>query len=291
MAGLADELNFEDGSRFIPLDVNYRWPFKANNHHVMERLEKSKWAILAAVIFTPLFMWLVLYKAVPAIAVYSVDTLPRNVVEQMGEQSFTLIKKIALDPSELPAEQQTKVQAHFTSMLNALSLDQSVYRLSFYKSDSFGANAFALPHGRIVVTDDLANLLADKPNALKAVLLHEMGHVVHQHSVRITAQSAASTIVLAVVFGDLEGVAEVALGTGASFAQQGFSRDMECEADTFALTQLESLGYSSNDFADAIEALQENHTSENEHLEKVNDFLEYLSSHPSAQERIDNARK
>ena len=176
-------------------------------------------------------------------------------------------------------------------MLNALSLDQSVYRLSFYKSDSFGANAFALPHGRIVVTDDLANLLADKPNALKAVLLHEMGHVVHQHSVRITAQSAASTIVLAVVFGDLEGVAEVALGTGASFAQQGFSRDMEREADSFALTQLESLGYSSNDFADAIEALQESHTSENEHLEKVNDLLEYLSSHPSAQERIDNARK
>ncbi|MGY8875913.1 MAG: M48 family metallopeptidase, partial [Pseudoalteromonas sp.] len=231
MAGLADELNFEDGSRFIPQDVSYRWPFKENNHHIMERLEKSKWVILAAVIFTPLFMWLVLYKAVPAIAVYSVDTLPRNVVEQMGEQSFTLIKKIALDPSELPAEQQTKVQAHFTSMLNALSLDQSVYRLSFYKSDSFGANAFALPHGRIVVTDDLANLLADKPNALKAVLLHEMGHVVHQHSVRITAQSAASTIVLAVVFGDLEGVAEVALGTGASFAQQGFSRDMEREAD------------------------------------------------------------
>ena len=77
----------------------------------------------------------------------------------------------------------------------------------------------------------------------------------------------------------------------ASFAQQGFSRDMEREADTFALTQLESLGYSSNDFADAIEALQESHTSENEHLEKVNDLLEYLSSHPSAQERIDNARK
>ncbi|MGY8875912.1 MAG: M48 family metallopeptidase, partial [Pseudoalteromonas sp.] len=51
------------------------------------------------------------------------------------------------------------------------------------------------------------------------------------------------------------------------------------------------LGYSSNDFADAIEALQESHTSENEHLEKVNDLLEYLSSHPSAQERIDNARK
>ena len=291
LAGLADELNFNDGSRFIPTDVNYRWPFKANKHDLLERLEKSKWAIIAAVIFTPLFMWLMLYKVVPAIAVYSVDTLPRSVVEQMGEQSFTLIEKLALDDSELPNEQQTKVQQHFNTMLNTLSLEPSVYRLSFYKSEAFGANAFAMPHGRIVVTDELANLLADKPNALKAVLLHEIGHVVHQHSVRMTAQSAASTIVLAVIFGDLEGIAEVVLGTGASFAQQGFSRDMEREADSYALIQLEHLGYSSNDFADAIEALQGAHTSENEHLEKVNNLLEYLSSHPSAQERIDNARK
>ncbi|MEL0649357.1 M48 family metallopeptidase [Pseudoalteromonas agarivorans] len=291
LAGLADELRFNDGSRFIPNDVNYRWPFKTDKHNLLERLEKSKWAILAAIIFTPLFMWLVLYKVVPAIAVYSVDTLPRSVVEQMGEQSFTLIEKLALDESELPIEQQTKVQQHFNSMLSELSLEPSVYRLSFYKSDSFGANAFAMPHGRIVVTDELANLLADKPNALKAVLLHEIGHVVHQHSVRMTAQSAASTVVLAVIFGDLEGIAEVALGTGATFAQQGFSRDMEREADSYALIQLEHLGYSSNDFADAIQALQSAHTSENEHLEKVNNLLEYLSSHPSAQERIDNARK
>ena len=291
LAGLADELNFNDGSRFIPTDVNYRWPFKTDKHDLLERLEKSKWAILAAIIFTPLFMWLMLYKVVPAIAVYSVDTLPRSVVEQMGEQSFTIIEKLALDESELPNEQQIRVQQYFNTMLNKLSLEPSIYRLSFYKSEAFGANAFAMPHGRIVVTDELANLLADKPNALKAVLLHEIGHVVHQHSVRMTAQSAASTIVLAVIFGDLEGIAEVALGTGATFAQQGFSRDMEREADSYALIQLEHLGYSSNDFADAIQALQSAHTSENEHLEKVNNLLEYLSSHPSAQERIDNARK
>ncbi|TMN85645.1 MULTISPECIES: M48 family metallopeptidase [unclassified Pseudoalteromonas] len=291
LAGLADELRFNDGSRFIPSDVNYRWPFKTDKHDLLERLEKSKWAIIAAIVVTPLFMWLMLYKVVPAIAVYSVDTLPHSVVEQMGEQSFTVIKKLALDPTELSAEQQATVQQNFNTMLDALALEKSVYRLSFYKSQSFGANAFALPHGRIVVTDELANLLADKPNALKAVLLHEIGHVVHQHSVRITAQSAASTIVLAVIFGDLEGIAEVALGTGASFAQQGFSRDMEREADSYALTQLEDLGYSSNDFADAIEALQGAHTTENEHLKKVNNLLEYLSSHPSSQERINNARK
>ncbi|WP_276755187.1 M48 family metallopeptidase [Pseudoalteromonas marina] len=291
ITGLADELSFDDGGRFIPLDVNFRWPFNAKNHHSLERLEKNKWAIITAIVVTPLFMWLMLYKVVPAIAVYSVDTLPHSVVEQMGEQSFAVIKKLALDPTELPDEQQARVQRHFKTILDELALEKSVYRLSFYKSQSFGANAFALPHGRIVVTDELANLLADKPNALKAVLLHEIGHVVHQHSVRITAQSAASTIVLAVIFGDLEGIAEVALGTGASFAQQGFSRDMEREADSYALTQLENLGYLSNDFADAIEALQSAHTTENEHLKKVNNLLEYLSSHPSSQERIDNARK
>lgn len=291
ISGLADELNFSDGSRFIPDDVHFRWPFKKNEHHLIERLEKSKWAILFAVIFTPVFMWVLLNKAVPAIAVYSVNTLPHNVIEQMGEQSFSLIEKVALTPSELPQEQQTEIKKQFDTMVHNLSLNSSIYRLGIYKSTRFGANAFALPHGRIVVTDDLAKLLADKPNALKAVLLHEIGHVVHQHTVRITAQSAASTIVLAVIFGDLDGVAEVALGTGSTFIQQGFSRDMEREADGYALAQLNNLGYSSNDFADAIEALQKSQTRDNKHIEKVNALLEYLSSHPSAQERIDNARK
>jgi Zn-dependent protease with chaperone function len=54
------------------------------------------------------------------------------------------------------------------------------------------ANAFALPNGRVVVTDELVELLKNDSDALRAVLLHEIGHVQHHHSIRLAAQAAVS---------------------------------------------------------------------------------------------------
>ena len=52
----------------------------------------------------------------------------------------------------------------------------------------------------MVVTDELVTLLADKPDALLAVLLHEAGHVQHQHGLKLLAQSTATTMLLALIF-------------------------------------------------------------------------------------------
>lgn len=288
LPGLAAELTFSDGGRFVPDDAQFRWPFTTKRHGLAERLEKNKLLILLAVLFTPVLIWLLLYKVVPNIAVYSVDIMPKSMVERMGEQSLYVIEKAALEPTEIADKQQAKLQLHWAQMLDSLRLDADTYRLSIYKSDYLGANAFALPHGRVVVTDELIALLKDKPQALQAIMLHEIGHVQHQHGIRMVAQSASTAIVLAVIFADLEGVAEIVLGSGSVFLQQAFSRDMERQADHFAITQLERLGYSSNDFADAIEALQQ--SVESAPSETGSSWLKYLSTHPSSQERIEHAR-
>ena len=140
----------------------------------------------------------------------------------------------------------------------------------------------------MIVTDELVILLKDKPDALRAILLHEIGHVEYHHGIRLAAQATASTIVLAVIFGDLEGITEVVLGSSSSFLQQAFSRDMEREADKYAIEKLIALGYSNDDFADAIQALQ-NKLDEQAQLDES--WLKYLSTHPSSQERIDFARQ
>ena len=288
LPGVASELSFADGGRFVPEDISHRWVFSQNIQGISERLEKSKPLILASVILIPLLLWFILYRGIPAIAVYSVGLAPPATIEAMGEQTLNVIEKVALAPTQLPNETQNEIQLTWQQMLDRLHLDSTRYRLSFYQSDYFAANAFALPHGRVIVTDELVILLKDKPDALRAILLHEIGHVEYHHGIRLAAQATASTIVLAVIFGDLEGITEVVLGSSSSFLQQAFSRDMEREADKYAIEKLIALGYSNDDFADAIKALQ-NKLDEQAQLDES--WLKYLSTHPSSQERIDFARQ
>ncbi|MGO2130457.1 MAG: M48 family metallopeptidase [Pseudoalteromonas prydzensis] len=288
LPSIASAISFCEGGRFVPQDIHFRWPFAADKQGLTERLEKNKALILLSIILTPLLLWFILYRGIPAIAVYSVSLASPSTVENMGEQALTVIEKVALEPSMLSEDKQAALQLQWQTILNKLNLDTTKFRLSFYQSDYLSANAFALPHGRVVVTDELVTLLNDKPDALRAILLHEIGHVEYHHGIRLTAQAAASSIVLAVIFGDLEGITEVVLGSGSSFLQQAFSRDMEREADQYAIEKLIELGYSNHDFADAIEALQ---TSLAEKAKLDDSWLKYLSTHPSSQERITHARQ
>jgi len=287
LPSIAPALCFADGGRFIPDDVNFRWPFAHHKHGLAQRLEKNKLLIVASVIFTPILLWLILYRGIPAAAVYSIGFASPSTIEVMGEQSLHVIEKLALAPTELSSDKQAMIQKQWHVMLDQLQLDSDQFRLSFYQSDYFSANAFALPHGRVIVTDELVLLLQDKPDALRAILLHEIGHVQYHHGIRLAAQATANTLLLAVVFGDLEGITEIVLGSGSSVLQQAFSREMEREADKYAIEKLIALGYSNDDFADAIDALQ---TKLAERAEIDESWLKYLSTHPSSQERIDFAR-
>ena len=154
------------------------------------------------------------------------------------------------------------------------------------ESDFFGANAFALPDGTVVMTDQLVSLLKDNPDAILAVLLHEIGHVEGQHSVRLIAQSLGATLVIGIVFGNPEGVADLLLGSGSVLLQNAFSRDMEREADQFAIAKLTELGKSPQAFADAMSALLAKHSDE---ADTSSSLLKYLSTHPDTRERIEQA--
>lgn len=107
----------------------------------------------------PLLLWLILYRLIPSVAVYSVNLAPASTIETMGEQTLSVIEKVALEPSQLSTNKQSEIQQQWRLMLNSLNLDSAKFRLSFYQSDYFSANAFALPNGRVVVTDELVDLL------------------------------------------------------------------------------------------------------------------------------------
>ncbi len=91
-----------------------------------------------------------------------------------------------------------------------------------------GFNAFAVPNGTIVVLDGLANTLTD--DELMAVLGHELGHVVHRHSMKGVMRSLGLLSVASVVFGDFSSVLASSVATMQTLH---YSRDDEREADTF----------------------------------------------------------
>ena len=81
------------------------------------------------------------------------------------------------------------------SILDSLSSDPFI-RLEVRSAPQIGANAFALPSGIIVVTDELVALSEDD-DELAAVIAHELGHVHHRHIMRTVIQNSAAALLVA----------------------------------------------------------------------------------------------
>jgi predicted Zn-dependent protease len=161
-------------------------------------------------------------------------------------------------------------------------------RLLVRDSPRLGANALALPDGTIVVTDLMIREIlrgrgdfdADASAALAGVLAHEIGHVELRHSTRSLARSSLTAAAAAALFGDFSAVAA---GVPALLVNMRYSRDMETEADEYAIGVLRGHGIPTAPLADLFATLDE--TRRKQGRAQLPDWLaqgtEYLSSHPA----------
>lgn len=162
--------------------------------------------------------------------------IPAQVDALIGEQALRTLDARALAPSRLPpAEQQRIRQAFAEAVAAAWGTGAPAWQLEFRSGGkghgALGANAFALPGGVMVLTDELVGLVAND-DAVLGVLGHEFGHVRRRHGMRQLVQVAALGAVGSVAFGDygtLVSTAPVIL------ASMGYSRDAEREADDDAI--------------------------------------------------------
>lgn len=281
--GVPLDLEFSNGGKFSAKHAHVRLENTSNR---LALLEQNRKLIVASLVLMPILLWVIVMVVMPRAAQTVVAYLPDFVPQQMGQQAFKIIEKSFLEPSTTEQTKQQQVKQQWQQALAALNLPPKKYILHVYASEFFGPNAFALPDGTVVITDDLLAQLDDNPDAILAILLHEIGHVEQQHSLRMVAQSVSSAIIFSMIFGDIEGICEVLLGTASTLVQTNFSRDMEREADDYALSQLVVLGKSPQAFAQAMQSFLDLKTEHGS-----GQFLKYLSSHPDTQERIDKAKR
>lgn len=247
----------------------------------LHRIE-SRWHwILAACVILILALYLGLTRGAPLAARAIVTFIPASVEQHIGTQTLQLLDKALLEPSQLSAERQQQLQQHFAPMLQAypgLSL-----RVHFRHAPGIGANAFALPGGDMVFTDDLVRL-AQHDNELSAVLAHEIGHVEHRHGMRRVVQNGLLYWALFAITGDISAASETLAAAPALLMNMAYSRDMEDEADQHALHRMRQQGLDTRHFADIMRRLDSD-SSRQPDTDK-NRLLRMLSSHPDTIERI-----
>ena len=261
-------------------------------------LERRWGYALGALAVTALFAWWCAVYGVPLAAKSAAAFVPVTLEAKLGEQTLYALDQTFCTPSALAADRQQAVRRSFGALTAGLN-DGYQYRLEFRACGPIGPNAFALPGGGIVVTDELVKL-AQNDAQIAAVLAHEIGHVRHRDGLRLALQSAGIAALIAAFAGDAVSITHLAVALPTVLIQSGYSREAETEADTYAFRRLKETGSSPKYFAEIMTLLErhrDKESSKNEKGGKDNkpavrgSVPDYLSTHPVTAERIKRARE
>ena len=230
---------------------------------------------LATFVGVALLAYKLYTSLLPKSAEYLAAQIPQEIYQQIGESSLEGLDESEFLTTELDETNQARITEQFHQLLAELKLEQEDYPLHFRAWEP-GMNAFALMDGSVILTDALAEKLED-PKQLNAVLLHEVGHVKHNHMMEHAIQMSLTYIGLSLMFGDVSVVADIAVEASTMGVNAGFSQAFEIEADAWAAKQMLKLYGDTEAMEQALQAIHDSHdASENS----------WLSTHPSLAERL-----
>lgn len=228
-----------------------------------------------------LLIWAAYVWLLPVAARQAIALVPASVEQKIGDSVWPSIDTDMFNPTIVGADRQQRLREQFANLARLLP-DPPAWQLEF-RSGKEGPNAFAIPGGRIVVTDQLI-ARASSDEAVLGVLAHELGHVYERHSLRLIAQSMALSAVLSVWFGDFSALL-VAVPT--SMASMSYSRGFEHDADTFAIDLMRRAGLSTRPMADLLESLDPATAGDGK---SAAPSATWWSTHPMTAERLARLR-
>ncbi|OUR65800.1 hypothetical protein A9Q79_02075 [Methylophaga sp. 42_25_T18] len=285
-------ITFNDGSKFetndnVAVDAlqaqiapsKQQWLYWLENHYPM------MFAMLASII---IIGWLSVQYGIPGSAKWVAHQVPADLYYDTGEETLKYMDKAFLEPSTLSINRQQTLRNTFLSQLDELELDIPI-RIEFRQGNLMGANAFALPSGMIVFTDELVNMACDDQELI-AIFGHELGHIEHRHMIRSVLQSSFIAIATVMLIGDASFLGEVIIALPAFLLEMNYSRGFEQEADAYALAFMQQKNITPGFFTSIMSRLERSPNPddvETVDAEQEPSNLEgYFLTHPLTEERI-----
>jgi len=246
-------------------------------------LESKLRYLVAALVVTGAFSYLFVVYGLPALAKQTARKLPASVVYQLDANTLATLDKTLLKPSALHKERQEGLKRYFLHYVDSTQEWPKV-KIFFRSAPEVGANAFALPDGSIVFTDDLITLAKDDRELL-SIFFHELGHVQKRHALQTILQDSAFYLLLSAITGDVTAAGSAFAVLPTMLVESSYSRDMEVEADDYAYEMMRVRHIEHKHFAAIMSRLMKQTHESN------SSALSYLSDHPSSQLRIDRFQK
>jgi len=243
---------------------------------VVHRMEARPALAALAVLLVAALFWAIVDYGLPYAAARVAEHIPVEAEDALGREALAGMEQFGLTPSQLPAERRAAIAAQLEA-LAALAPDAPAYQLEFRTAPIIGANAFALPSGIVVLTDELV-ALAQADEEILAVLAHELGHVRYRHIMRRMLEGSAVALLVAGVTGDVAAATSLAAAAPTLVLQSKFSRDNEREADAYALELLRRGGIGPQHFGAILARMQAQ-------APRGPMLPTFLSSHPATEER------
>ncbi|CAB5137807.1 hypothetical protein D3OALGB2SA_4044 [Olavius algarvensis associated proteobacterium Delta 3] len=221
---------------------------------MLDALERRWPLVLASLAGIVAAVLVTIHVVIPVMADKASRLVPATILDGASKQTLTMLDARFFGPTTLDRETTASLEKIFNELLADVGGASFSYRLELRNSPIIGPNAFALPSGTIVVTDQLVALATDD-RALAGVLAHELAHVEQRHGLRSLFQNAGVFLLISLLVGDVTSVTSMAATMPTLLIESGYSRDFEEEADLFAGEYMTQKGWGTRPFRDILQSM------------------------------------
>lgn len=264
---------------------------------------QTRWRVLLGVLAVAVIGLALFYRyGTPWAAAQLTRHVPLQWELGLSQRAMAQVDQAWLKPSRLPPERQAELRTQFSGLLEHMEPQLKRYRsyapryeLQFRRG--MGPNAFALPGGTVVMTDEIVELAGKRgfgDDALLGVLAHEIGHVEHRHGTRLVVEQGVLNVGLGLALGDVSSVVSMASSLLTSLS---YRRRHESESDCFAIALMTRAQRPTAPMAELLLGMSRGSskppaTQDGKKDEHAGDSLigDWLSTHPATPQRAELLR-
>ena len=282
LGAMRRRLDFPDGSSFDTTD-NDTVDALLGHGSILHFLERSWRVVLLSVVVAGLASVAFVLYGVPATAGWLARHTPARVATYTTQQTLAALDKIALNPSTTKPPVQAHYRALFAAVAARAPRGTGGYHLVFRSAPGVGPNAFALPDGTVIMTDQMIPFVK-KDEEIQGVFAHEISHVDRAHGLQRIYQASLVPATIAFITGDASQLGQFATVLPGILLQSAYSRTFEQQADDDAAILMRRMGKSPAPLGDLLERLEKNFCG------KESCGPSWLGSHPATAARAAHLR-